>query len=377
MPKHDLILIGEFGMLELSVPSPPLHQKRGTMSSEHKAMILDYLRAGARFAFSSPIEERFLGPLGYARERALRTDGTFAWPNYLPYYVEHHDADLPSDFIAHVEQRSGNAPLDVDLSNLMLLGSGLRPFSKPSLYCERMLGYELSPDLAWSVPTLNDLTDSLLAEVKRLITKSLAVHEYLQYVVVWSNLHHVSDFLNEVLKGGADHRTWCVRDVFCISRFDLRTAATQSVRDLIKPLEQVAGERWWQLEPVIQGNESWSESCWWSESCGAPGVLVRQVPYWWSGPPSTEWTSSHHPLRKIDLNDVHIRRWIASRLADALRGRHYEASVASVCATIGVEETQLSSDMRIAIKGLLREQEAAMPSSAVVPGFRGPDDWYQ
>jgi len=49
--------------------------------------------------------EQFIPPL------SMQTDGVWAWPNVLAYYVERYHCRLPDEFVSHVrrhaEQSSG------------------------------------------------------------------------------------------------------------------------------------------------------------------------------------------------------------------------------------------------------------------------------
>lgn len=79
----------------------------GALAEPMRTLVLSYLRQGkvlVRYPESSHC--RFAcGEVEMGR--ADLTDGTFAWPEGLAHYVEHHSVRLPERFLQHVEQRKG------------------------------------------------------------------------------------------------------------------------------------------------------------------------------------------------------------------------------------------------------------------------------
>lgn len=57
------------------------------------------------------------GPIG---SPDILTDGEWAWPGDLPYYVEKYHVALPDEFVQHVRQSNFKMPTDseVDMSTL-------------------------------------------------------------------------------------------------------------------------------------------------------------------------------------------------------------------------------------------------------------------
>jgi len=80
----------------------------------------DYLDAG-KWLFISPgfstdvisDERKKIGTLG------VQTDGDWAWPSDLGYYVRTYSVDLPSDFVRHLRTREWEIP-DIRLEELEL-----------------------------------------------------------------------------------------------------------------------------------------------------------------------------------------------------------------------------------------------------------------
>ncbi len=85
--------------------------------------IADYLRSGLLFVGCPGIVfdvlDRAAGPIG---SPDILTDGEWAWPGDLPYYVEKHNVALPTEFLEHLRQRNFKAPIEgaVDPSTLEL-----------------------------------------------------------------------------------------------------------------------------------------------------------------------------------------------------------------------------------------------------------------
>jgi hypothetical protein len=52
----------------------------------------------------------------------ILTDGMWAWPGDLPYYVEKYHPALPGEFVSHIRERSFQPPTDgeVDVTDLEL-----------------------------------------------------------------------------------------------------------------------------------------------------------------------------------------------------------------------------------------------------------------
>jgi hypothetical protein len=94
--------------------APSLVDSRGKRGPEHKDKVVAYLRAGRMRSFSPGYADDFFDPTKTAGTRSTRTDGTYAWPDYLAYYVERYDVALPKDFERFMKARSwrhrDNAP---------------------------------------------------------------------------------------------------------------------------------------------------------------------------------------------------------------------------------------------------------------------------
>jgi hypothetical protein len=226
-----------------------------------------------------------------------------------------------------------------------------------------------------SIPTLNDLTEEMVDEVRLLarVSKVLLVR-YIRYIVKRPTFGEIEDFERDVLQGHADVKSWGIRDVLCIPRIDDTAAASYRVSDLIAALGEMKGERWWRVKPV-----RWD---YWDYR-SIPGVLVRAVPYWWyeTLPRNLDSHAEIEPFEFIHEGLIvsAFRRWIASRVA--WRARQYlergTPSMEGILLAIKLTHGDLSEDGRVAIEALLRESALGNGDMfSLAPGFRGPDEWY-
>jgi hypothetical protein len=85
--------------------APSLVSSRGKRGPENKDKVVAYLRAGQLRSVSPGYADDFFDQTKTAGTRSTRTDGTYAWPDYLAYYVERYDVALPKDFERFMEAR--------------------------------------------------------------------------------------------------------------------------------------------------------------------------------------------------------------------------------------------------------------------------------
>lgn len=226
-----------------------------------------------------------------------------------------------------------------------------------------------SADERRTIRTLTELRPDQLSEAARLLESSrLNAAHYLRGLVRHNDLDDVADFLAEVVAGGADVKTWRIRDVICVMDISMPWLTGLSLEQLEKVMGAVDGSKWYRLRP---GRDHWDSF----PFCGAPGVLVENAPYWWRSPDSTNFNDvSKEDLEPVEDLLVGLRRWIASRIAWEVRGQPLAASVEGVISQLRASPP--SRDARAAIEGLLRET-TSFGNHDSVPGFRGPDALYR
>jgi hypothetical protein len=249
---------------------------------------------------------------------------------------------------------------------------------------EKLLGRKLPAEERGTIVTLNELPEPLLDQARELARRSrLGAVELLQFYVVRSELDHVAAFVEEVIYGSEEPATWGWFDALCVPSIPVEDALVSDAETILTNLAAIEGERWWRIEPT---RSEWEGS----GATGAPGVVVRRVPYFWSGSPEIDWIRlSDELVTPVPDVAIAVRRWIASRVAwDGRVSRAAEqlVSVHTICSAMGIDEARLSADGRLALEGLAREMVASSAGSPSVcgddgpdgiPGFRGPDDWYR
>src|SRR5262249_19632965 len=241
-----------------------------------------------------------------------------------------------------------------------------------------------------SIATLNDVTVDMIRDLRVLARGEMEsdAETYLRL-----HIHHPGyraywrEFIRDVVHDGADPATWGTQDVLVAVRADPRAPLAIGVDRVKAELAGMPGERWWCLSvaDAVEVNRR-GEDEWW----GAPGVLVRGVPYWWqTGRP---WAMAltvagalvgHAvgPVRAVPEHrfDVALRRWIALRASWWARrgGALAAADVDQLAAAIGVARSPVSRDATLALAALLREARAPFDPRTQVRGFVGPDRWYR
>jgi hypothetical protein len=242
---------------------------------------------------------------------------------------------------------------------------------------EHELGRELDVGLRNSVPTLNDITSEMLLELRQLPPDT--VNTYLRFHLRPGSETAFEDFTRDVIRGEIDPRTWGYCDrLALVDERDRGAALMMSADQLRETLSAVEGERWarYSVEDAREVNRI-AYASW-----GAPGVLVRHAPYWWT-PPRKE-VMGHLGMRAVEAVSeagfvVAFRRWIAFRVSWWVRFRDLELATASarqVVEAIGVDMDRVSADGMIALSALLREAQSAFDPDTQVRGYIGPDEWF-
>ena len=86
-----------------------------------ESRIVAYLRAAPiMFHALGPVTDVFKPKGDYICAPNIHTDGVYAWPEDLAYYVEHYHVALPEAFLAHLVASKWKAPADVDTSAIEL-----------------------------------------------------------------------------------------------------------------------------------------------------------------------------------------------------------------------------------------------------------------
>jgi hypothetical protein len=59
-------------------------------------------------------------PVAGCGELHILTDGVWAWPAFLTFYLTHYHIDLPTELLHHARRNNWTIPSDIDLPNLSL-----------------------------------------------------------------------------------------------------------------------------------------------------------------------------------------------------------------------------------------------------------------
>lgn len=245
---------------------------------------------------------------------------------------------------------------------------------------ERELGRALDFAQAHRVPTLNDITPTMLDDLRRL--SPLCVNAYLRFHLREGSEHVFDEFTRDVIRGHMDSKTWGYRDVLVLVPEDDRgQALTMSVEQLRAIFAGIEGKRWacFAVKNPHQVKHGAGASAW-----GAPGVLVHHVPYFWASPRKEAVVHVTSPLWEInDIPEtglvVAFRRWIALRVSWWAKFRSIELSSATpgqVAEAIGVDFDRVSADGLVALTALIREARGPFDPDKDVRGYTGPDEWF-
>lgn len=242
---------------------------------------------------------------------------------------------------------------------------------------EQELGRKLDASRRWTVPTLNEVSLDMLDDLRRL--SPTCINFYLMYHLKRGSESLFEDFVRDVVKGGADPKTWGYCDSLVLVIDGAGKPLTMSADGTRELLSTIAGARWscLSVENAVEVNRAPAQP-----SLGAPGVLLEHAPYWWKTPNrevQRHLVSSQESIAEVSDRafPIAFRRWIARRVT--WWARHVDlasATAEQVVAATGTEPALVSADGAIALAALLRE--AAQPFDPVtqVRGYIGPDEWY-
>jgi hypothetical protein len=101
---------------------PSIYDTLATPLSDEEH-ILQYLRTGVAFTWAPGLENDILAPEKVIGSICILTDGIWAWPDSLRYYLENYHVILPQEFLSHVQSRNYIAPNpeEIDTNKLELL----------------------------------------------------------------------------------------------------------------------------------------------------------------------------------------------------------------------------------------------------------------
>lgn len=101
---------------------PSLTVSRSGLRKEDREAMLHYLRSASILWATPCLFDDALEPSRQGiDDLAIATDGEWAWPTDLPYYVETYNVALPDEFVEHMQANHWQPPslTDEDLAHLV------------------------------------------------------------------------------------------------------------------------------------------------------------------------------------------------------------------------------------------------------------------
>jgi hypothetical protein len=95
-----------------------LEQARGEHPSVNQDRTVAYLRAGKVLIMSPGLVRDPFDRSAAAGSRSMLTDGAYAWPDSLAYFVQRYNVALPAEFEQHMAANDWKVPADVDTKGL-------------------------------------------------------------------------------------------------------------------------------------------------------------------------------------------------------------------------------------------------------------------
>jgi hypothetical protein len=238
---------------------------------------------------------------------------------------------------------------------------------------ERILGRSFSDASGANVASLDQLPTPAIEELRLIVPESrILACQYLRFLVPASTLHEATAFLEEVVDSGKDPRVWRVGDAFFHAEPPRRELLSRSSPEAEATLAPIPGARWHRISPVAA---PWTLP----PVQGAPGVLLPNANH--TSRPPRDVVRVFLPDKTLaePVGDFALayRRWLASRIAwlASERGLPRIDGISHAIALVGATGDRISVDATAALRGLLREYDAAVRVD-MPPGFRGPDEWY-
>jgi len=231
----------------------------------------------------------------------------------------------------------------------------------------RKLGRPLDPSQRGAIRHLNDVPEALIEDARRLAHPMLA-QVLLAYYTSPACNEFLKLYVHDVVFHGTPPRTW-MRGRVLFPSLSIEEQLRREAPQLLAPLGGVFEVR------VVPRLSSWKGGGTWE---GAPAVVQPDSDYL---TPTPEGTLSLGPSTRTEpVRDpvVAMRRWHASRLAflAGISGALVRARALEDLSLPSLPVSQWTIDARVAGAALLREQRELGPTSDQVPGFRGPDSWF-
>lgn len=118
-PRLTVTRVGCFEELGFE-GGPSLADARGRRAPDSIEKVVAYLKSGPILVLSPGLVRDVFERSNVAGNRSLRTDGVYAWPDSLAYFVEKYAVQLPTELEAHMAARQWTMPPGIDVATLMV-----------------------------------------------------------------------------------------------------------------------------------------------------------------------------------------------------------------------------------------------------------------
>jgi hypothetical protein len=111
----------KFRELRGGANDPSLKDACGLAPLPDRTEVVKYLCSAPPFIASPGVEGDVLDPsVRVAGPLHILTDGEWAWPAVLAYYVQKYNIGLPQDFLDHIRARNYVPPEEIDYESISL-----------------------------------------------------------------------------------------------------------------------------------------------------------------------------------------------------------------------------------------------------------------
>jgi len=220
-----------------------------------------------------------------------------------------------------------------------------------------------------SAPVIANLNHApaWLLEEARALTDQGAMQSLLMTHTSPECWDYLVPFIEDVVSGHQAAESWMVGQVV-VPDFSLRDQLTLTRSALLAPIGGAFTHR------IIPTLDDWRSNASW---VGSPALVLPDADYRFRVPAQAIGMGNAATEDASDETVV-VRRWIAVRLAQAVKRGRPARSLEQLVATLADVPAigEWSEDATHAASGLVREYVELGESSHEIPGMRGPDDWY-
>jgi hypothetical protein len=235
---------------------------------------------------------------------------------------------------------------------------------------ETKLNIRISDLVKHKVDNLNELENVHIERARSLGEEQDAAY-YLNLLITDDNSRHLRGFVRDVIMNGKDHRSWRKRNVLLLLSCSLRDVLTTTRKTLFNRSDDEFTQV---ISPDLNA---------WNQHSDTSGTFAFHIPdaNYKTVAPKGYILRSPDGVQLVDISPdqatIRFRRWIASRIAAYLKF-HNQLNASPDLAVLDqvTPRENWTEDAHRALNGLLQELEKNSWDGESVPGFSGPDDFY-